>query len=50
MEGGVLRYPEDRSTDTAPEKREKMFDKTLADSYPASDPLSSIPNPSEDSN
>jgi hypothetical protein len=29
--------------------REKMMDKTLADSYPASDPPSTIPNPSEDS-
>ncbi len=29
--------------------REKMMDKTLADSFPASDPPSSIPNPSEDS-
>ena len=26
-------------------RREKMLDKTLADSYPASDPLSSDPNP-----
>ena len=26
--------------------REKMMDKTLADSYPASDPPSSIPDPS----
>ena len=25
-----------------------MMDKTLADSYPASDPLSSIPDPAED--
>ncbi len=29
--------------------REKMLDKTLADTYPASDPLSSIPDPSSDS-
>jgi hypothetical protein len=26
-------------------KRDKMMDKTLADSYPASDPPSTIPNP-----
>jgi hypothetical protein len=26
-------------------RREKMLDKTLADTYPASDPLSSVPNP-----
>lgn len=33
------------------EIREKTLDKTLADSYPASDPPSSIPNPcAEDSN
>ncbi len=31
------------------EIREKMMDKTLADSFPASDPPSSIPDPSEDS-
>jgi hypothetical protein len=43
------RDPEDRPADAAPEKREKTFDKTLADSYPASDPSSTIPNPSEDS-
>ena len=28
--------------------REKMLDKTLADSYPASDPPSTIPDPGED--
>jgi hypothetical protein len=43
------RDPEDHSADAAPEKREKMLDKTLADSYPASDPSSTIPNPFEDS-
>jgi hypothetical protein len=30
-------------------KREKMLDKTMADSFPASDPPSSLPDPSEDS-
>jgi hypothetical protein len=29
--------------------REESLDQTLADSYPASDPLSTIPNPDEDS-
>jgi hypothetical protein len=29
--------------------REKMFDKTVADSFPASDPPSSIPDPDQDS-
>lgn len=47
----TVRDPEDRLTtfgDTAA-IREKMMDKTLADSYPASDPPSSLPNPSTDS-
>jgi hypothetical protein len=47
----TVRDPEDRVTafgDTAA-IREKMMDKTLADSYPASDPPSSLPNPSTDS-
>ncbi len=41
---------QDRPADSEEErrKREKMMDKTLADSYPASDPPSSIPDPSED--
>lgn len=45
------RDPEDRVTDAKDEleKREKMLDKTVADSFPASDPPSSIPDPSEDS-
>ena len=29
--------------------REKMMDKTIADSFPASDPPSSLPDPNEDS-
>ena len=46
-----LRDPEDRHVPPRDEAavREKMFDKTLADSYPASDPPSSLPNPSFDS-
>ncbi len=45
------RDPEDRRVRVSDEAavREKMLDKTLADTYPASDPLSSIPNPSSDS-
>jgi hypothetical protein len=31
------------------EHREEALDRTLADSYPASDPPSTIPNPDEDS-
>ncbi len=45
------RDPEDRpvASNDISAVREKMFDKTLADSYPASDPPSTIPNPSADS-
>ena len=44
------RDPEDREVHRARirELREKMMDKTLADSFPSSDPPSSIPNPGED--
>jgi hypothetical protein len=44
------RDPEDRPV--APEdeaqQREKMHDKTLADSFPTSDPPSTIPDPAEE--
>jgi hypothetical protein len=45
------RDPEDRIVDPGDPKakREKMLDKTIADSFPASDPPSSLPNPNEDS-
>lgn len=45
------RDPEDRPTDmdNVRATREKMFDKTLADSFPASDPPSTIPDPTKDS-
>ena len=45
------RDPEDRVVDSgnSKAKREKMLDKTIADSFPASDAPSSLPNPSEDS-
>ena len=45
------RDPEDRCVagDDQRAVREKMLDKTLADSYPASDPPSSLPDPSVDS-
>lgn len=46
----MLRDPEDRPTRTERELREKMLDKTLADSFPTSDPPSTIPDPAaEDS-
>jgi hypothetical protein len=44
------RDPEDRPVRDARDLEEKMFDKTDADSFPASDPPSSIPAPAaEDS-
>ena len=39
------RDPEDRPAETEEELREKMLDKTLADSFPTSDPPSTIPDP-----
>lgn len=45
------RDPEDRVIDgrNPIEIREKMLDKTLADSFPASDPPSTVPAPAADS-
>jgi hypothetical protein len=45
------RDPEDRPiNETDPvAKKDKMFDKTIADTFPASDPPSSLPDPDEDS-
>ncbi len=47
----IPRDPEDRVIDNRSkrERKEKMLDKTIADSFPASDPPSSIPDPDEDS-
>jgi hypothetical protein len=45
---GSKRDPEERPAMTEQEKREKNFDKTLADSFPTSDPPSSIPDPAGD--
>jgi len=42
------RDPEDRATHTREELKEKMLDKTIADSFPTSDPPSTIPDPSAD--
>lgn len=46
-----LRDPEDRVIDQfcRQERKEKMMDKTIADSFPASDPPSSLPDPDADS-
>lgn len=45
------RDPEDREIDESNpvEKKDKMMDKTVADTFPASDPPSSIPDPDDDS-
>jgi len=45
------RDPEDRQINEADplERRDKMLDKTIADTFPASDPPSSLPDPDEDS-
>ncbi len=44
------RDPEDRAINKhdKEQKREKALDKTLADSFPTSDPPSSIPDPGEE--
>lgn len=49
--GKKARDPEDRfiDEDNIFERKEKMLDKTVADTFPASDPPSSIPDPDEDS-
>jgi len=51
LENDAPRDPEDQVIDeTDPEeKKDKMMDKTLADTFPASDPPSSLPDPDEDS-
>ncbi len=45
------RDPEDRPINECDPKqvKDKMLDKTIADSFPGSDPPSSIPDPDEDS-
>ena len=42
------RDPEERPVGNETEAREKSMDKTLADSFPTSDPPSSIPDPAGD--
>jgi hypothetical protein len=46
-----LRDPEDRSIDEGnlEQRKDKMMDKTVADTFPASDPPSSLPDPDDDS-
>ncbi len=50
-DNNLIRDPEDRLIDEHNERdvREKMLDKTIADTFPASDPPSSIPDPDDDS-
>ncbi|HET7206482.1 MAG TPA: hypothetical protein VFI95_07870 [Terriglobales bacterium] len=43
------RDPEDRAANHPHEIREKSMDKTIADSFPTSDPPSSIPDPGQTS-
>jgi hypothetical protein len=45
------RDPEDRQIDEKDpsQVKDKMLDKTVADTFPASDPPSSLPDPDEDS-
>jgi hypothetical protein len=45
---GSRRDPEERPTSNSEERRDKGLDKTLADSFPTSDPPSSIPDPQID--
>lgn len=47
-EPGSRRDPEERPAAGTEERKEKMLDKTLADSFPTSDPPSTIPDPSSD--
>jgi hypothetical protein len=45
------RDPEDRPIDESnlEQRKDKMMDKTVADTFPASDPPSSLPDPDDDS-
>jgi hypothetical protein len=43
---GSRRDPEERPVNNSEETKERNLDKTLADSFPTSDPPSSIPDPS----
>ena len=45
---GSRRDPEERPVANSDELKEKTLDKTLADSFPTSDPPSTIPNPGDD--
>ena len=51
FEESERRDPEDRliGENDPQERKDKMMDKTIADTFPASDPPSSLPDPGEDS-
>jgi hypothetical protein len=46
--GAAGRLKQDRTQEDRRRSREAGLDKTLADSFPASDPPSTLPNPEED--
>lgn len=48
IDDSAPRDPEDRPATTKKQVREKNLDKTLADSFPTSDPPSTIPDPTEE--
>jgi hypothetical protein len=50
-DASIPRDPEDRPIDESNlrERKDKMMDKTIADTFPASDPPSSLPDPDDDS-
>ena len=51
FEESERRDPEDRliGENDPQERKDKMMDKTIADTFPASDPPSSLPDPDGDS-
>jgi hypothetical protein len=44
----VMAAAEDRDSEEMRERRERALDKTVADSFPTSDPPSTIPDPAEE--
>jgi hypothetical protein len=48
-QAGSRRDPEERPVEAPPEHQEKLLDKTLADSFPTSDPPSTVQDASYDS-
>jgi hypothetical protein len=48
LPGAAVRLKQDRTQEDERRFREAGLDKTLADSFPASDPPSTLPNPEDD--